>query len=62
MVGPFMGGRLTDLTSTFGWASGRDALASLFGGFVIGFLKRSKEFRQKEALDKLCLSKGNMSP
>jgi len=53
MAGPIICGHLTGLTGTFGWAFGLDAFASLFAGFIIGFLKRPKEFTKKEDLDKI---------
>jgi hypothetical protein len=53
MAGPIICGHLTGLTRTFGWAFGLDAFASLFAGFIIGFLKRPKEFTKKEDLDKI---------
>jgi len=48
MVGPMIGGHLTDLTGTFKWSFGLGALASLFAGFLIGFLKRPIEFVKEE--------------
>jgi OFA family oxalate/formate antiporter-like MFS transporter len=48
MVGPMMGGHLTDLTGTFKWSFGLGALASVFAGFLIGFLKRPREFAKEE--------------
>jgi sugar phosphate permease len=48
MAGPIIGGHLTDLTGTFRWAFGLGAFASLFAGFIIGFLKRLKEFTKQE--------------
>ena len=57
MAGPIDCGHLTGLTGRFGWAGGLDAFASLFAGFVIGSLKRPKEFTKKGDLDKI-LTKG----
>jgi len=57
MADPLIGSHLTGLTGTFGWAFGPDEFASLFEGFVIGFLKRPKEFLRKEDLDKLLTKK-----
>lgn len=48
MVGPMIGGHLADLMGTFKWAFGLGAFASLFAGFLIGFLKRPREFAKKE--------------
>ena len=48
MVGPIIGGHLTDLTGTFRWAFGLGAFASLFAGFLIGFLRRPREIAKKE--------------
>jgi hypothetical protein len=59
IAGPVIGGHLTGLTGTFGWAFGRDAFASLFAGFIIGFLKRPKEFTKKEDLDKINMLRKN---
>ena len=53
MAGPTIGGHLTGLTGMFRWAFGLGAFASLFAGFVIGFLKRPKEFTKKKDLDKI---------
>ena len=48
MVGPMIGGHLTDLMGTFKWSFGLGAFASLFAGVLIGFLKRPREFAKKE--------------
>jgi len=48
MVGLIIGGHLMCPTGMVEWAFGRDAFASLFAGFIIGFLKRPKEFTQKK--------------
>jgi MFS family permease len=48
MVGPMIGGHLTDLMGTFKWSFGLGAFASLSAGFLIGFLKRPREFAKKE--------------
>ena len=53
MAGPIIGGHLTGLTGTFGWAFGPDAFASLFACFMIRFSKRPKEFTKKQDLDKV---------
>ena len=52
-----MGGHLVGLTGMLGWAFGLDVFAALFAGFIIGFLKRPKEFIQKEDLDKILTKK-----
>jgi hypothetical protein len=57
MACPIHGRHLMGLTGTFGWAFGWDAFASVFAGFIIGFLKRPKEFTQKEDLDKILTKK-----
>jgi len=57
MAGPIIGGLLMCLTGTFGWGFGRDAFVSLFSGFIIGFLKRLKEFTKIEDLDKILTKK-----
>jgi len=48
MVGPIIGGHLTDLTGTFRWAFGLGAFASFFAGFLIGFLRKPREIAKKE--------------
>ncbi len=48
MVGPIIGGHLTDLTGTFRWAFGLGAFASFFAGFLIGFLRKPREIANKE--------------
>jgi sugar phosphate permease len=48
MVGPIIAGHLTDLMGTFKWSFGLGAFASLFAGFLIGFLKRPREFAKEE--------------
>jgi sugar phosphate permease len=48
MVGPMIGGHLTDLMGTFKWSFGLGAFASLFAGFLIGFLKRPRAFAKEE--------------
>jgi len=48
MVGPMIGGHLTDLMGTFKWSFGLGAFASLFAGVLIGFLKKPREFAKKE--------------
>ena len=53
MAGPIIGGHLTGFSWRFGWAFGRDAFVSLFAGFIIRFLKKAKEFTQKEDLDEI---------
>lgn len=55
--GPIIGGHRTGLSGTFGWAFGRDALGSLFAGFIIGFLKAAKEFTKKEDLEEILTRK-----
>jgi len=47
MVGPILCGHLTDLMGTFHWSFGIGALAALFGGLIIGFLRRSGEFEKR---------------
>jgi sugar phosphate permease len=48
MVGPIIGGHLTDLIGTFRWSFGIGALAALFASFLIRFLRKPKEFAKKE--------------
>lgn len=48
MVGSIVGGHLTDLMGTFRWSFALGAFASLFAGFLIGFLKRPREIAKKE--------------
>jgi MFS family permease len=48
MVGPIIGGHLTDITGTFRWAFGLGAFASLFASFLIGFLRKPREIAKKE--------------
>ena len=57
MVGPIVGAHLMDVTSTLKWALGPDAFASLFAGFIIGFLKGAKEFTKKEDLEEILTRK-----
>jgi hypothetical protein len=38
MVGPIVGGRLSDPMGTFRWSFGGGALAALFAGLIVGFL------------------------
>ncbi len=47
MVGPIVGGHLTDLTGTFRWSFGIGALAALLASLIIGFLKKPREFVKK---------------
>ena len=47
MVGPIVGGHLTDLIGTFRWSFGIGALAALLASLIIGFLKRPREFVKK---------------
>ena len=48
MVGPIIGGHLTDLIGTFRWSFGIGALAALFASFLIRFLRKPKEFAMEE--------------
>lgn len=48
MVGPMIGGHLTDLMGTFKWSFGLGAFASLFAGCLIGFLKGPNKFAKEE--------------
>ncbi len=48
MVGPIIGGHLTDLIGTFRWSFGIGALGALFASFLIRFLRKPKEFAKKE--------------
>jgi sugar phosphate permease len=48
MVGPVVAGHLADQIGTFSWSFGIGALAALFAGLVIGFLRRPKELKKKE--------------
>jgi len=48
MVGPIMGGHLTDLMGTFRWSFGIGAIAALSAGILIGFLRRPREIAKKE--------------
>jgi sugar phosphate permease len=48
MVGPIVGGHLTDLTGTFRWSFGIGALAVLFATLIIGFLRRPRELIKKK--------------
>jgi MFS family permease len=43
MVGPIIGGYLTDLMGTFRWSFGIGAIASLSAGILIGFLRKPRE-------------------
>lgn len=48
LVGPIIGGYLTDLIGTFRWSFGIGALAALLAGLLIGFLKKPREIGEKE--------------
>ncbi len=48
MVGPIIGGHLTDLMGTFRWSFGIGAIAALSAGILIGFLRRPREIAKKE--------------
>jgi OFA family oxalate/formate antiporter-like MFS transporter len=48
MVGPIIGGHLTDLMGTFRWSFGIGAIAALSAGLLIGFLRRPREITKKE--------------
>jgi len=48
MTTPVVTGYLADLTGTFRWPFGLGAFASLFAGFLIGFLKRPKGFANED--------------
>jgi sugar phosphate permease len=48
MVGPIMGGHLTDLMGTFRWSFGIGAIAALSAGILVGFLRRPREITKKE--------------
>ena len=48
MVGPILGGQLTDLIGSFRWSFGIGALAALLAGLIIGFLKRPEELIKKQ--------------
>jgi len=48
MVGPIIGGHLTDLMGTFRWSFGIGALAALLASLIIGFLRRSRELGKEE--------------
>jgi OFA family oxalate/formate antiporter-like MFS transporter len=48
MVGPIVGGHLTDLTGTFCWSFGIGALAALLAGLLTGFLRGPRDLIKKE--------------
>ncbi len=48
MMGPIVGGHLSDLTGTFRWSFGIGALAVLLSGLIIGLSRRPKELIKKE--------------
>ena len=48
MVGPIIGGHLTDLMGTFRWSFGIGAIAALSASILIGFLRRPREIAKKE--------------
>jgi MFS family permease len=48
MTTPVVSGYLADATGTFRWSFGLGAFASLFAGFLIGFLKRPQELAKGE--------------
>jgi sugar phosphate permease len=47
MVGPILGGHLTDLIGSFRWSFGIGALAALLASLIIGFLRRSRGLAKK---------------
>ena len=48
MMTPILTGYMADVTGTFQWPFGVGAFASLFAGFLIGFLKRPKGLIRQE--------------
>jgi uncharacterized integral membrane protein len=48
MTTPVVTGYLADITGTFRWPFGLGALASLFAGLLIGFLRKQREIAEKE--------------
>jgi OFA family oxalate/formate antiporter-like MFS transporter len=53
MVGPIVAGHLADLIGTFSWSFGIGALAALFAGLVIGFLRRPGELKRKGKIERI---------
>jgi sugar phosphate permease len=47
MVGPILGGRLTDLMGSFRWSFGIGILAALLASLIMGFLRKPEELRKK---------------
>jgi sugar phosphate permease len=48
MVSPIVTGHLADVTGTFRWSFGLAACLSVFSAFLIGFLRKPKEFEEGE--------------
>ncbi|MEW6374347.1 MAG: MFS transporter, partial [Thermodesulfobacteriota bacterium] len=48
MSSPVLTGHLADITGTFRWSFGLGAFISLIAAFLIGFLKKPREFEKKE--------------
>lgn len=51
MISPVATGYLADITQTFRWPFGLAAFACLFAGFLIGFLRKPREFALKEGME-----------
>jgi sugar phosphate permease len=47
MVGPILGGRLTDLMGSFRWSFGIGVLAALLASLIMGFVRKPEELRRK---------------
>ncbi len=47
MVGPLLGGRLTDLVGSFRWSFAVGAFAALLASLMMGFVRTPEELREK---------------
>ena len=47
MVGPILGGRLTDLLGSFRWSFGVGVLAALLASVIMGFVRKPEELRER---------------
>ena len=52
MADPIIGGHLTGLTRTFGWAFGLNAFASLIAGFIIGYPEKAERIYKERGSQK----------
>jgi OFA family oxalate/formate antiporter-like MFS transporter len=48
MVGPILGGRLTDLMGSFRWPFGVGVFAALLASLIMGFVRKPEKFGEKQ--------------